>query len=81
MKGKKVWRLIGCRSLSKLKSLNREMKYADKQHIAYFLQIESALFYSRSEHTPKGSRATPYSDSGYAVERTELRSTALRATL
>ncbi|WP_165385067.1 hypothetical protein [Porphyromonas gingivalis] len=29
----------------------------------------------------KGGRATPYSDSGYAVERTELRSTALRATL
>ncbi|WP_179858701.1 hypothetical protein [Porphyromonas gingivalis] len=52
------------------------MKYADKQHIAYFLQIESALFYSHSEHTPKGGRATPYSDSGYAVERTELRSTA-----
>ncbi|ATS01862.1 hypothetical protein [Porphyromonas gingivalis] len=46
-----------------------------------FLQIESALFYSHSEHTPKGGRATPYSDSGYAVERTELRSTALRATL
>ncbi|WP_157764983.1 hypothetical protein [Porphyromonas gingivalis] len=46
-----------------------------------FLQIESALFYSLSEHTPKGGRATPYSDSGYAVERTELRSTALRATL
>ena len=42
------------------------MKYADKQHIAYFLQIESALFYSHSEHTPKGGRATPYSDSGYA---------------
>ncbi|WP_211604966.1 hypothetical protein [Porphyromonas gingivalis] len=57
------------------------MKYADKQHIAYFLQIESALFYSRSEHTPKGGRATPYSDSGYAVERTELRSTAFRAAL
>ena len=57
------------------------MKYIDKQHIAYFLQIESALFYSHSEHTPKGGRATPYSDSGYAVERTELRSTALRATL
>ena len=52
------------------------MKYADKQHIAYFLQIESALFDSLSEHTPKGGRATPYSDSGYAVERTELRSTA-----
>ncbi|WP_179102487.1 hypothetical protein [Porphyromonas gingivalis] len=46
-----------------------------------FLQIESALFYSHSEHTPKGGRATPYSDSGYAVERTELRSMALRATL
>ncbi|ATS04964.1 hypothetical protein [Porphyromonas gingivalis] len=57
------------------------MKYVDKQHIAYFLQIESALFYNRSEHTPKGGRATPYSDSGYAVERTELRSTALRAAL
>ncbi|WP_162473156.1 hypothetical protein [Porphyromonas gulae] len=28
-----------------------------------------------------GGRATPYSDSGYAVERTELRSTAFRATL
>ncbi|MCE8187555.1 hypothetical protein [Porphyromonas gingivalis] len=57
------------------------MKYIDKQHIAYFSWIESALFYSRSEHTPKEGRATPYSDSGYAVERTELRSTALRATL
>ena len=57
------------------------MKYADKQHIAYFLQIESALFYNRSEHTPKGGRATPYSDSGYAVERTELRSTAPGAEL
>ncbi|GAA5581459.1 hypothetical protein Pgin04_00564 [Porphyromonas gingivalis] len=57
------------------------MQYADKQHIAYFSWIESALFYSRSEHMPKGGRATPYSDSGYAVERTELRSTALRATL
>ncbi|WP_179857698.1 hypothetical protein [Porphyromonas gingivalis] len=57
------------------------MKYADKQHIACFSWIESALFYSRSEYTPKGGRATPYSDSGYAVECTELRSTALRATL
>ncbi len=43
------------------------MKYADKQHIAYFSWIESALFYSHSEHMPKGGRATPYSDSGYAV--------------
>ncbi|WP_234242060.1 neutral zinc metallopeptidase [Porphyromonas gingivalis] len=34
------------------------------------------MFYSRSEYTPEGGRATPYSDSGYAVERTELRSTA-----
>ncbi|WP_077083150.1 hypothetical protein [Porphyromonas gingivalis] len=48
------------------------MKYVDKQHIACFSWIESALFYSRSEYTPKGGRATPYSDSGYAVERTEL---------
>ncbi|ERJ87012.1 hypothetical protein HMPREF1990_01855 [Porphyromonas gingivalis W4087] len=39
------------------------------------------MFYSRSEYTPEGGRATPYSDSGYAVERTELRSTAFRATL
>ncbi|ALA94281.1 hypothetical protein PGJ_00016940 [Porphyromonas gingivalis AJW4] len=43
------------------------MKYVDKQHIACFSWIESALFYSRSEHTPKEGRATPYSDSGYAV--------------
>ncbi|WP_198404564.1 hypothetical protein [Porphyromonas gingivalis] len=33
------------------------------------------------ELRPTATRATPYSDSGYAVERTELRSTALRATL
>ena len=50
------------------------MKYADKQHIAYFLQIESALFYSRSEHTPKGG-------SSYALQRLGLRRRAYRAAL
>ena len=50
------------------------MKYADKQHIAYFSWIESALFYSRSEHTPKGGAS-------YALQRLGLRRRAYRAAL
>ena len=43
------------------------MQYADKQHIAYFSLIESTLFYSLSEHTPKRGRVALYGSSSYAV--------------
>ncbi len=52
------------------------MKYIDKQHIACFSWIESVLFYSRSEHTPKGGRAALYGSSSYAVGLTAPGSTA-----
>ncbi|WCG03330.1 hypothetical protein [Porphyromonas gingivalis] len=50
------------------------MKYIDKQHIACFSWIESALFYSRSEHTPKGGAS-------YALQRLGLRRRAYLAEL